>query len=59
MIKVNVLSDEKSWSKKLKKSKLVAHQVSQRGGVLSCEDLGERVHIGGKAIEYMKGEINI
>lgn len=47
------------WSKKLKKSKLVAHQVSQRGGVLSCEDLGERVHIGGKAIEYMKGEINI
>ena len=47
------------WSKKLKKSKLVAHQVSQRGGLLSCEDLGERVHIGGKAIEYMKGEINI
>ena len=47
------------WSKKLKKSKLLAHQVSQRGGVLSCEDRGERVHIGGKAIEYMKGDINI
>ena len=47
------------WSKKLKKSKLVANQVSQRGGVLFCEDLGERVHIGGKAVEYMKGEINI
>ena len=47
------------WSKKLKKSKLLAHQISQRGGVLFCEDLGERVHIGGKAIEYMKGNINI
>ena len=47
------------WSKKLKKSKLLAHQISQRGGVLFCEDLGERVHIGGKAIEYMKGDINI
>ena len=47
------------WSKKLKKSKLLAHQISQRGGVLFCEDLGDRVYIGGKAIEYMKGDINI
>ena len=47
------------WSKKLKKSKLLAHQISQRGGVLFCEDLGDRVDIGGKAIEYMKGDINI
>jgi len=47
------------WSKKLKKSKLLANQISQRGGVLFCEDLGDRVDIGGKAIEYMKGDINI
>jgi PhzF family phenazine biosynthesis protein len=47
------------WSKKLKKSKLLAHQISKRGGVLFCEDAGDRVHIGGKAIEYMKGDINI
>ena len=47
------------WSKKLKKPKLLAHQISSRGGVLYCEDLGDRVHIGGKAIEYMKGDINI
>ena len=47
------------WSKKLKKPKLLAHQISSRGGVLYCEDLGDRVHIGGKAVEYMKGDINI
>ena len=47
------------WSKKLKKSMLLAHQISKRGGVLFCEDSGDRVHIGGKAIEYMKGDINI
>lgn len=47
------------WSKKLKKSKLLARQISKRGGVLFCEDSGDRVHIGGKAIEYMKGDINI
>ena len=47
------------WSKKLKKSKLLAHQISSRGGILYCEDSGDRVLIGGKAIEYMSGDINI
>ncbi len=47
------------WSKKLKKSKLTAKQLSKRGGFLRCEYLGDRVRITGNAIEYMKGEINI
>ena len=47
------------WSKRLNKSLLLAQQLSERGGVLSCEDKGNRVLIGGKAIEYLKGYINI
>ena len=47
------------WSKKLNKKELSAIQLSQRGGVLSCEDKGERIIIGGKAVLYMKGKIYI
>ena len=47
------------WSKRLNKSLLLAQQLSERGGVLFCEDKGDRVLIGGKAIEYLKGYINI
>ena len=47
------------WSKKLNKTSLLAMQLSERGGVLSCEDKGERVIIGGKVILYMKGEIYV
>ena len=47
------------WSDKLNKTKLTAKQLSKRGGVLWCEDCGERVKIGGKAVRYLKGNINI
>ncbi|MDB2451056.1 PhzF family phenazine biosynthesis protein [Gammaproteobacteria bacterium] len=47
------------WSKKLNKTSLIAMQLSERGGVLSCEDKGERVIIGGKVTLYMKGEIYV
>ena len=45
------------WSKELGKAKLIAKQLSQRGGLLFCEDRGERVRIGGHAVRYMRGEI--
>lgn len=45
------------WSRKLGKTTLTAKQLSKRGGVLSCEDCGERVKIGGKAVRYLKGEL--
>jgi len=47
------------WSERLGKTLLTAKQLSKRGGVLFCEDRGERVKIGGKAVRYMKGEIEI
>ena len=47
------------WSKKLNKKELSAIQLSKRGGVLSCEDKGERIIIGGQAVLYMKGKIYI
>ena len=47
------------WSNKLGKTSMHAEQLSERGGVLYCEDKNDRVLIGGNAIEYLKGEINI
>ena len=47
------------WSKRLGKTKLHARQVSQRGGELFCEDLGERVKIAGKAVKFLEGFIEV
>ena len=47
------------WSEKLNSSKLVAKQVSKRGGVLYCKNADNRVLISGKAVLYMKGEIKL
>jgi predicted PhzF superfamily epimerase YddE/YHI9 len=47
------------WSEKLGKNILTAKQLSKRGGVLYCENRGERVGIGGIAIRYLRGEINV
>jgi PhzF family phenazine biosynthesis protein len=45
------------WSEKLGKKKLIAHQTSQRGGELLCEDLGSRIKISGKTVLYLTGSI--
>lgn len=47
------------WAKFLGKAELVAKQVSQRGGILYCRHLNERVEIGGKAVTFLRGEITI
>ena len=47
------------WAQRLGKAKLFARQVSARGGELFCEFAGERVRIGGKAVLYLRGEIEI
>ena len=47
------------WSKILGKNELTAKQVSTRGGILHCRNLGERVEIGGKAVTYFIGDIFI
>lgn len=45
------------WAEKLSKTVLTAKQLSSRGGYLQCELDGDRVHIGGLARLYLKGEI--
>lgn len=45
------------WAKKLGKTKLVARQLSSRGGTIHCTYLGDRVLISGKAVPYLSGEI--
>ena len=45
------------WSNRLNKKKLHALQLSQRGGELFCEDLGDRVQIAGQAVTYLEGSI--
>ena len=47
------------WSKELDKIEMSAKQISARGGVLHCKNLGERVEIGGKAVTFLEGEILI
>lgn len=47
------------WSKVLNKSQMIAKQVSQRGGILNCEISGERAIIGGEAILFLIGEIDL
>jgi len=47
------------WAEKLDKTTLTAKQLSKRGGYLKCELDGDRVHIGGQARLYLKGEILI
>lgn len=47
------------WSEKLQKSRLVARQVSQRGGELFCQNIGEGVKVGGRAVTVMRGMIEV
>jgi PhzF family phenazine biosynthesis protein len=47
------------WSEKLGKQKMLARQLSRRGGKLVCEQIGDRVLMGGTCVFYMKGEIEI
>ena len=47
------------WSERLNKKYLSAWQCSGRGGILLCENHGDRVLIGGNAVTYMNGYIHI
>ncbi len=47
------------WAERLGKTELFARQISQRGGELFCELVGDRVKIGGNAVLYLKGEIYV
>ncbi len=47
------------WAKKFGKSDLRARQISARGGDLALRVEGDRVHMGGQAVEYMRGRISL
>jgi len=47
------------WAKRLGKAKLLARQMSARGGTLICEEQGERVLLKGKVAPYLEGVISI
>lgn len=47
------------WAERLGKTSLVARQISPRTGALMCEVAGERVMIGGHAVTYLVGEIEV
>ena len=47
------------WSDILKKDTLKALQISQRRGLLMCENMGDRVIIGGKASTFFKEIVSL
>jgi PhzF family phenazine biosynthesis protein len=47
------------WAKRLGKAKLEARQISRRGGALACTLAGDRVSIGGRAVLYLEGQIEV
>ena len=47
------------WANRLNKSPIHAHQASQRGGDLYCENKGQRVFMGGHAVKFLSGTIYI
>jgi len=47
------------WSGELGKKRLSVRQLSARGGVMICEDLGSRISIKGKCVRYFEGEITL
>jgi len=47
------------WAERLGKSELVGRQISSRGGVVYCQLVGERTHIRGQAVSYLRGSIEV
>ncbi len=47
------------WAERLGKQTLFGRQLSKRGGELFCENGTERVRIGGHAVTYLTGEIEV
>lgn len=47
------------WAERLGKTRLLARQLSARGGTLRCELAGDRVRLGGRAVLYLEGTIHV
>ncbi len=47
------------WSEKLGKKRLIAQQLSERGGEIFCFDYGQKIGISGRCILYIEGFLHI
>jgi predicted PhzF superfamily epimerase YddE/YHI9 len=47
------------WSERLGKRKLTGRQLSQRGGLVHCEDLGAQVELSGNAVIVLEGRLKL
>lgn len=47
------------WAEKIGKKKLYAEQISARHGELFCEYLGDRISLGGNAVTFFEGEVDL
>ena len=47
------------WAERLGKAELFGRQISKRGGEMFCRLIGDRVGIGGQAVIYGRGEIDV
>ncbi len=47
------------WAERLSKNVMRAAQLSARRGEIFCENAGERVHIGGRAVTFLQGTLEI
>lgn len=47
------------WSSRLGSNKLVARQISERGGDLLCQLRGKKVRLTGKAVTYLSGQLHL
>jgi predicted PhzF superfamily epimerase YddE/YHI9 len=47
------------WAGKLGKHRLLARQVSRRGGRVACEVSGSRVLLSGQAVTFMEAELSL
>lgn len=47
------------WAQRLGRDDLVAHQLSKRGGVVTCVVAGDRVRLTGQTRRYLNGTVQI
>lgn len=45
------------WAKKLGREELAGYQASRRGGTVRVRAAGDRVHLGGRAVTVLRGEL--
>jgi PhzF family phenazine biosynthesis protein len=47
------------WAERLRRDRMVAHQVSPRGGTVRVTAAGERVLLGGQAVTVFKADLRV